>query len=175
MTLRRLASIVSRARVPSASSGLEFNSSLVNLTAWSPCAVSSQSRAASIVPSIYNNIHGSGCRCGGCCRSSTYNLVHERFVSGSSSRLAPPEATQAVEKSVDSGGAGAGHVDTSFIHPIEAAQHHAQNQSEDGSYWLMQPVYDAEYLEVVKPRCVFVLVEFVGSSVRRLFGLCFVD
>lgn len=84
-----------------------------------------------------------------------------RFSSGSSSGLAPPEAGQTVAKSVDSGAGhadGAGQIDTSFIHPTEAAQHHGQgqNHSEDGSYWLMQPVYDSEYLEVVKPRCVLV-------------------
>lgn len=92
-------------------------------------------------------------------------------MSGSSSRLAPPEAAEAVEAVEAVEGVGkpaasrADHVDTSFIHPTEAAQHHAHGQDhpEDGSYWLMQPVYDSEYLEVVKPR--YVMVDaFVARS-----------
>lgn len=168
MTLRRLASLAARARVSSVSSGLELNSTspITSLTNWSPCAVSSQSRASSAISSIYKHIHGSGCRCGGCCRSTTYNMVPgPRFVSGSSSAgLAQAEEAQAVEDTVDSEFGGRGgvdgvdRVDTSFIHPTEAAQHHShsQNNSEDGNYWLMQPVYDSEYLEVVKPRYVSV-------------------
>jgi hypothetical protein len=95
-------------------------------------------------------------------------MVPGRFVSGSSSRLAPPEAAEAVEAVEGVGkpaASRADHVDTSFIHPTEAAQHHAHGQDhpEDGSYWLMQPVYDSEYLEVVKPR--YVMVDaFVARS-----------
>ena len=55
-------------------------------------------------------------------------------MSGSSSRLAPPEAAEAVEAVEAVEGVGkpaasrADHVDTSFIHPTEAAQHHAHGQ-----------------------------------------------
>ena len=49
---------------------------------------------------------------------------------------------------------GASEVDTSFIHPTGAPSggSHEHNYTDSGgSYWLMQPVYDADYLEKVKP------------------------
>jgi hypothetical protein len=64
--------------------------------------------------------------------------------------------------------------DTSFIHPTETNTNYTES---GGSYWLMQPVYDASYLEMVKPshRKPASAMDWTGFSavwiMRRTFDL----
>lgn len=176
MTLRRVVSLATRARVSSVSASLDLSSfsfsssSSVHSAFLSSSALSSQFHRSGTYTSIHEHIHGSGCGCGGCGRVGGAH----RGVSGFSAGLpkvaaASSQATEVREDSTAStdstdiptgavgterGGSvpsGGEDVDVSFIHPVEQ-----QNYTEaGGSYWLMQPVYDADYLEMVKPQYVF--------------------
>lgn len=163
---RRL--VASRSLLAGLESGLEslqpLNRSLSTLGGSTTSHVSLSPAVSALLPgrrAVHSGVgtrHGSGscscARCLGSIKKISNGGDAQRSYAAQAAREEParedaePTTASPSPPGRDASTSAASEVDTSFIHPDPNTNGAA---TETGSYWLMQPVYDSEYLEKVKP------------------------